>query len=145
MSTRAQVRAQLRAVPAAVSRSHIEEVIGRFLDSYPVRDVEARLSLFADEAQFDDPAGLRVASNKAELRGFFQQTIASGFSIRFLPQRLVVSGNEALQVAEARLQIRDTEPVRLLLYLHFAFGDDGRITQLRTFFDEGCLRPPTAD
>jgi hypothetical protein len=55
---------------------------------------------------------------------------------------LIVTGDEALQVARVLLQVGDSEPMLLLLHLHFVFDADGRITQLRTFFDEGCATMP---
>jgi len=132
------IKRQLAAVPSTVSRDHIEKVVSTFMSTYPVRDVETRLSLFAENLRFDDPAGLKFADNRHELRQFFEDTIARGITIRFFPERLIVNGDEALQIARLLLQVDDTDPVLLLLHMHFVFGSGGLITELRNFFDEDC-------
>lgn len=138
MSTRDRIDQQLGAVPTTVARSHIEDVTTRFMATYAVRDVDTRISLFADDAIFEDPAGLRFANNAVELKGFFT-AIAEGFTITFTHEQLIVTGDEALQIANVRVQEGDSEPAHLHLFLHFVFNGDGLITSLRTFFDQGCV------
>jgi hypothetical protein len=65
MSTHAGFHAQLAMVPRRVERAHIESVVQRFMSTYPVKDVDTRVALFADVLRFDDPAGLQFASNRA--------------------------------------------------------------------------------
>lgn len=138
MSTRDRIDQQLGAVPATIARSHIEDVTTRFMATYAVRDVDTRISLFADDAVFEDPAGLRFANNAVELKGFFT-AIAEGFTITFTHEQLIVTGDEALQIARVRVQEGDSDPAHLHLFLHFVFNGDGLITSLRTFFDQGCV------
>jgi SnoaL-like domain len=132
----------LTAVPTSVERSHIEGVIGRYMATYSTKDVETRLSLFAEALCFEDPVGNRLGSNKAELRSFFESTIASGVSLRFFPERLVVVGDEALQVARLLIERGEHDVTVLSLYLHFVFDGDGLITQVRVFYDAACASQP---
>jgi ketosteroid isomerase-like protein len=132
----------LAAVPSNVERSHIESVVNRYMASYRTRDVETRISLFAEELCFEDPVGHHLASNKAELKKFFESTIATGVSLRFFPERLVVVGDEALQIAKLLIEHGETDTTLLLLYLHFVFGADGFITSVRVFFDANCESKP---
>jgi ketosteroid isomerase-like protein len=132
----------LAAVPTTVERSHIEDVVHRFMSTYASRDVETRISLFAEALCFEDPAGHRLASTKAELEQFFVGTIASGVSLRFFPERLVVVGDEALQIARLLIERGETDTTLLLLHLHFVFNPDGLIAQVRVFFDAGCASTP---
>jgi steroid delta-isomerase len=138
MSTRDRIDQQLSGVPSTIARSHIEDVTTRFMATYAVRDVDTRISLFADDATFEDPAGLRFANNAVELRQFFA-AIADSFTINFEHEKLIVAGDEALQIARVQVQEGDSEPVHLHLFLHFVFNSDGLITSLRTFFDQGCV------
>ncbi len=138
MSTRERIDQQLSAVPATLSRSYIQDVTTRFMASYAVRDVETRVSLFAEDAVFEDPAGLHLAGNAVELKQFFS-TVATRFTIEFTHEQLIVAGDEALQIARVRLQEGDSEPTQLHLFLHFVFDRSGLITSLRTFFDAGCV------
>jgi hypothetical protein len=132
----------LEAVPATVERSHIEGVVRRYMATYPAGDVETRLSLFAESLSFEDPAGHHLGSNKAELGSFFESTSATGVSLCFFPERLIVNGNEAMQSARLLLQRGETDTTLLLLQLHFVFDSDGLITQLRAFYDADCESRP---
>lgn len=138
MSTRDTITDVLKAVPSTVSRTQIEDATQRFMATYPVRDVETRISLFAEGAIFEDPAGLRLANNASELNAFFA-AVAPQFTIKFTPERLVVAGDEALQIAQVYLQLGDAEPAQLQLFLHFVFNSEGLIASLRTFFDHGSF------
>ena len=132
----------LAAVPTSVERSHIESVVDRFMSTYASRDVATRISLFAEELCFEDPAGHRLASNRADLEQFFVGMVASGVSLRFFPERLVVVGDEALQIARLLIERGETDITLLLLHLHFVFNPEGLIAQVRVFFDESCASKP---
>ena len=132
----------LAAVPTSVERSHIEAVVDRFMSTYAARDVDTRLSLFAEELRFEDPVGHHLASNKAELETFFESTIATGASYRFFAERLVVVGNEALLIARLLIERGESDATLLLLHTHFVFDADGLISQVRAFFDANCEWKP---
>jgi hypothetical protein len=132
----------LTAVPTSVDRSHIEGVINSYMGTYATRDVDTRLSLFADMLCFEDPVGHQVASDKAELGTFFESNNATGALFRFFPERLIVNGDEALQVARLLIERGATDATLLLLHLHFAFNADGLITQVRAFYDADCQSKP---
>jgi steroid delta-isomerase len=114
-------------------------VIDRFIASYPPRDVEGRLALFSDSATFDDPAGLRCAAGKEQLRDFFESVVRNGFDISIDPVRRVVIGDEAIQDGILSLQIGDTEPAQMHTLTHFSFDGDGLIAAVRIYFDELSL------
>jgi ketosteroid isomerase-like protein len=132
------------AVPASVARSHVESVVNRFMATYTNSDVETRLSLFAEQLNFEDPVGHRLASNRTELQKFFDETVATGGSFRFFPERLIVVGDEALQVARLLIEHGETDRTLLLLHLHLVFDSAGLITQVRAFYDESCASKPLA-
>jgi hypothetical protein len=132
----------LAAVPSKIERSHIESVVNRYMASYGTRDVETRMSFFAEKLCFEDPVGHHLASNKAELKTFFETTLASGVALRFFPERLVVVGDEALQIATLLIEHGEANTTLLLLYLHFVFGVDGLIVSVRVFYDANCESKP---
>jgi hypothetical protein len=132
----------LAAVPSNIDRSQIEAAVNCYMASYGARDVETRISLFAETLDFEDPIGHHLASTKAELKDFFERTMATGVSLRFIPERLVVVGDEALQIAKLLIAHGETDTTLLLLYLHFIFGADGLITNVRVFYDSTCESKP---
>ena len=129
-------------VPASLEREHVESVVNRFMATYGTSDVDTRVSLFAETLNFEDPVGHHLASNKAELGTFFRQTIATGRSFRFFPERLIGVGDEALQVARLLIEHGETDATLLLLHLHFVFDGHGLITQVRAFYDASCASKP---
>ena len=132
----------LAAAPTSVERSQVESLVNRFMATYARKDVASRLSLFADELFFEDPIGHHLASNKAELKEFFESTEASGVSLRFFPERLIVGGDEALQSARLLIEHAESDVTLLLLHLHFVLNGDGLITQVRVFYDAGSSAKP---
>jgi hypothetical protein len=135
----------LTAVPTTLERSHIEGTVNRYMSTYPTGDVETRLALFTETLRFQDPVGHCLGTNKAELRAFFESTNDTGASIRFFPERLVVVGDEALQVARLLIERDGTDANLLLLYVHFVFAPDGLISQVRAFYDAAARRSPPFD
>jgi hypothetical protein len=132
----------LAAAPTTVERSHIESLVHRFMATYARRDVASRLSLFADELSFEDPIGHHLASNKAELREFFESIAATDVSLRFFPEGLIVGGDEALQSARLLIEHGETDATLLLLHLHFVLNSNGLITQVRVFYDANSAANP---
>jgi hypothetical protein len=132
----------LAAASPRLERSQIESIVGTFMASYATGDVAARVAQFAGTLSFEDPVGHHLASSRTELRQFFDETIATGRSFRFFPERLIVVGDEALQVAKLLIEDGEQDTTLLLMYLHFAFDAEGLITQLRVFYDAGCVSKP---
>jgi steroid Delta-isomerase len=128
----------LAAAPKSMERSHIEDVVSRFMATYATKDVETRVALFAEVLCFEDPVGHHLGSNKAELEAFFETTNATGVSLRFFPERLIVVGDEALQVARLLIDHGGADTTLLLLHVHFVFNSDGLVTHVRVFYDASC-------
>ena len=132
----------LAAATTNVERSQVESVVHRFMATYARGDVVSRLSLFAEELSFEDPIGHQLASNKAELKEFFESIAATGVSLRFFPERLIVGGDEALQSARLLIERGESDATLLLLHLHFVLNGDGLITQVGVFYDADSSAKP---
>ncbi|MGN6474191.1 MAG: nuclear transport factor 2 family protein [Mycobacteriales bacterium] len=132
----------LAAVPTTVERKHIEDVVDRYMSTYATKDIETRLSLFAETLSFEDPIGHHLASTSDELRTFFEATLATGVSLRFFPGRRVVVGDEALQVAKLLIEHEDGDIRLLELYMTVGFNPAGLITQVRVYYDANCEQLP---
>jgi steroid delta-isomerase len=102
--------------------------------------VAARIALFADDALFEDPIGSPPIRGREALAGFFAETVASGIAIELTSERIVVGGDEALSITDARWGFPGTDPARVEIFQIFAFDAQGRIASLRIFMDESCLK-----
>lgn len=128
-------RRTLARVAAVNDRAHIERVLRTYLDSWAAGDVEGRLALFADDVITEDPATVRQAGDKAELRELLLNGIPSDWRLEFAFERLAVTGDEAILSYRVDLCAGDAAPADLVVHAHAVFGPDGLIHQFRTFFD----------
>jgi steroid Delta-isomerase len=132
-------RRVLERVPAANDRSHVEQVLRTYVDSWASGDVEGRLALFADDVVIEDPATVRQAASKAELREFVAHGLPSDWRLAFSFERVAVVGDEAIMTYRVSLRAGDAAPAELLVNSHIVFGPDGLIHRFRTFFDAEAI------
>jgi hypothetical protein len=139
MSARDGVLGQIASVKSSVPREKMEGAVRAFLASYAKKDVESRVKLFADDIHFVDLIGVTPMIGLPQLAKFFRDTVASGFDIEMVPERIVIIENEALSVTRAAWGMAGTPPAKLTIYQTFAFDKDGKIKQMRVYFDAGCV------
>jgi steroid delta-isomerase len=135
--------AQIEAVPSPVERNQMIDVIRTFFKSYPAKDdtdIECRTALFADDVVFEDPVGAPPVVGKPALRKFFKDAVSSGWIIYMASERIVVCGQEAVSLTDASWGLAGQEPARVKIVHTFGFDDDGRISSLRVFFDQGTIQ-----
>ena len=97
------------------------------------------LALFADDIHFVDLIGVEPMIGKAALDRFFRDTIAYGFDIEMNPERIVIIADEALSVTRAAWGMTGQEKARLTIYQAFSFNQEGKIKQIRVYFDANCV------
>lgn len=106
-------------------------------------DREGWVSLFTDDARQEDPLGSPVNEGHEAIGGFFdvtssllgppQMTVHDGYPI--------VIGNEAV-VGFQVVAGSGAERIRIPLIVdHMTFADDGRISELRAFWDPASMIP----
>lgn len=137
-------RRMVDAIPSVNDRSRIEAALRSYVDSWGSGEIEARLSLFANDVVFEDPATVRRATGKAELASFFGSTIPRNWKLSFWFDRVVVVGDEAVLTYRATLRVGDAAPAELLLNAHVQFDAKGLISSFRTFFDADAITDDVA-
>lgn len=133
------VLAQIASVKSSNSREHMETTVRSFLASYARKDVDTRIGLFADDIHFVDLIGVEPMIGKPMLEKFFRDTIAYGFDIEMNPERIVIIEDEALSVTRAAWGMTGQEKARLTIYQAFSFNKQGKIKQIRVYFDANCV------
>jgi steroid delta-isomerase len=109
--------------------------IETFLASYRVKDVAARIALFADDIWFDDPVGTPPILGKAAMNQYFVDTVAGGWDIDLVPKKIIVNGNEAASITEVTASVGGSTPMTTTIVQTFIFDDAGKIKTLRVFAD----------
>lgn len=124
-----------------LARDDMEKTIHAFLATYPAKsmdDVQRRLALFVDDAVFEDPVGGVPMRGKAELTEFFKGAMSVGIVINMRSEQIIVCNTEAISFTQASWGPEGVPPARYRIVHNFIFNPDGKIRQLRIFFDEGC-------
>ncbi len=111
------------------------DAITKFLASYKAKDVATRIALFADDISFEDPVGSPAIVGKPAMQQYFDATIAAGWEIDLVPQKIIVNGSEAAAITEVTAGIGGNPPSVTVIVQHFAFDAAGKFKALRVFTD----------
>jgi steroid delta-isomerase len=109
--------------------------IETFLASYKVKDVVTRIALFADDILFEDPVGSPPVVGKSAMNQYFVDTVASGWEIDLVPNKIFVNGTEAASITQVTAGVGSHPPVTSLIVQHFVFDKTGKFKSLRVFMD----------
>jgi steroid delta-isomerase len=119
----------------------IRATVERYAAVFSAGDREGYLDLFADDATLEDPVGGEVHRGKEALGAFFDTTRAMTPTIELrITGPVRVAGREAAFPGEARPTIGEDQMV-IPIVDTMRFDDEGRITELRAYWDFADLRP----
>ena len=110
-----------------------------YVEGWRSSNREAWLSLFADDAVLVDPAGSPPIEGKEAIAGFWDKTHSLGMKLNPQVSRIVVCGAEAMLVFRMTATAPDGSVMSLDVCDLFSFDEQGRIRQLRAFWDKGCM------
>lgn len=129
----------LQGIPVTLGRDRIEGVVRAYLDTFATKDMAARLALFAEGAEVDDPVGLPTHAGKAALAAFWTPSDEGPGQFTSVLHKVVVNGNEAMANFTVTMTLPGMGEVSIEGFDTLAFDETGRITRLRAFWDEACL------
>lgn len=122
-----------------VNSKMAHDMVQRYFTRYNAGDLNGVLSLFADEAILEDPVGSVPVQGLASIRAFYQEFLKSkaylrlagpvrttGSAIAFSFSALIGKGKDAMIASVVETWLLD---------------DQGRIKEMRAFFDQGDMRP----
>ena|SRR6185437_866034 len=118
-----------------MSKQAQTDAITKFLASYKAKDVATRIALFADDISFEDPVGSEAIVGKAAMQHYFEATIASGWDIDLVPQKIIVNGTEAATITEVTAGVGGNPPTKTTIVQNFIFDAAGKFKALRVFTD----------
>jgi hypothetical protein len=122
-------------------REHAEAIFLTYMNSFETRDVTSRIALFANYVRFDDPADTRRASNKHELRSFFETAMPESWSMCFTLLSFALVGREAIVSYNVKLAAGTDNSSEMTVSAHVVFNKHLLITSWRTFFDVASIKP----
>lgn len=119
----------------------IRATVERYAEVFSAGDKEGYVGLFADDASLEDPVSAGVHTGREAISAFWDQTRQMTANIDLvITGPIRVAGNEAAFPGEARPLLGD-DRMMVPIVDTLSFDDDGKITQLRAFWDFADLRP----
>jgi steroid delta-isomerase len=118
------------------SKESVTALFSRYFQAMNVKDREAWLDCFADDASHEDPVGTPPNVGREAIGRFFDEVTQIPITVRAAADPIVV-GNEALAFVEADAEI-DGRRIRMSRIVdHVVLTPDGsRFQALRAFFDQ---------
>ncbi|MDX6284824.1 MAG: steroid Delta-isomerase [Frankiales bacterium] len=112
-------------------RSTIEQYVARFNSG----DYDGLVALFADDATQEDPVGTPPNVGHEAIRQFFANLEGVGKPQLNVLHDPIIVGSEAILTFSVVTQVGDQKVTVPFVVDHMTLADDGRIAQLRAFFD----------
>ncbi|MEE2961662.1 MAG: nuclear transport factor 2 family protein [Myxococcota bacterium] len=116
------------------------EVIEKYLASWQTHDQEAWLSLFAETAVLNDPAGTPPHRGKDAIRSFWNQ-VHLPFNYEPKIHKFVEAGNEILCHFTMESRGPDGAGMAIDIIDIFTFNTEDQIVELKAFWDQRCVKP----
>jgi len=110
----------------------ITDAVNTYLSSFERQDLEAIVSVFADDCWIEDPVGSERKVGREALREFYKVGLSIGAKMT-LESEIRIAGNEAAfafrldaQIPTGKLTVR---PIDVM-----TFDDNGKVTSMRAYF-----------
>ena len=109
-----------------------------YVDGFERGDLDALVSLFADDATVEDPVGTPPKRGLAEIRAFYAGSLATGAKLELLGDPRCAGDYVAFPFAvklewDGRRQIIEVIDT-------FRFDEAGKITEMRAFFGPANMK-----
>jgi len=117
----------------------IRETLESYLQGWRSGNREEWLSLFTEDATLTDPVGTPANEGKAAISEFWDRIHTLPMSFEPDAERIVVCENESMMVFTMVSRAESGVGMSINIVNTFVHSDDGRITQLKAYWDNGCM------
>lgn len=124
----------------------VREVIQKYMEAWSTDNKELLMSLFAEDASWEDPVGSPAFVGHEGISRFWDfahQGAEQGRTISPQIEQIIACANEG--ILRFTMQVRlpaENKGLDLHVVDHFVIGDDGKIVRARAFWDESCVSVP---
>lgn len=123
-----------------VADKQAREVLQAYLEGWQRKDKESWLALFAADAEVIDPVGAPAHTGLEAISAFWDTVTSTGLALNPTLHRIAVCGDEAVM----SFTMASTAPSGMGMAVEiidvFTFDDGGKISRLRAYWDQGCMR-----
>ena len=118
-----------------VDRATITSAIETYCRVQCDKDAAGWATLFADDVFHEDPVGVQQTRGKHHVVGAFWDSIVRNDVKIWLTDKIIVCGNEAIAIMACEIGPATNRRRLSPVVDQFVFGDDGRITSVRGFYN----------
>lgn len=109
-----------------------------YVSGFAVGDVEAIVSLFAEDATVEDPVGTEPKRGRDAIRAFYAVSVGTGAKLELLGDPRCAADFVAFPFA-VKLEWQGKRQVIEVIDT-FRINDDGKITEMRAFFGPANMK-----
>lgn len=118
----------------------VRAAVDAYIDAYQRADRDVFLAAFADDGVVIDPVGTPPHVGRDARATFWDSVHQLAEKISFDVHDVIVAGDEAAMVFTIQSKVGDNTLLIDAVDV-FTVGDDGRITQMKAYWDLGRARP----
>lgn len=120
------------AAPVVNTAEHLISVAQAYVAALNTSNLQAVVSLFADDATVEDPVGTEARRGIDAIRGFFERVTS-------MPMDVVLDGEVRAAANEVAFGlklsfVREGRPTTVAAIDHFRLNEAGKIVAMRAFF-----------
>lgn len=127
-----------------IAQQAARQTVATYLQGWRDNDKQAWLALFTEDAALIDPVGAPAHVGRAAIAAFWDRVRATGMQMQPQLHRVVVCGDEVLASFTMR-SLAGNAGIDVDIVDIFKLSEDGRIRELRAYWDNGCMRPARVD
>jgi steroid delta-isomerase len=117
---------------AAPAESAMKEALQAYIDHFNAGDLDALISLFADDASVEDPVGSPAKRGLAEIRAFYDESIKTGAKLALSAPIRGSHADAAAMAFEARIGALTIRVIDVM-----TFDSSGKIASMKAYFGQG--------
>ncbi len=118
-----------------MTKKEIEQQLEQYREALKAMDADKWLGHYAEDATVEDPVGGPVFAGRDQLQKFFTGVQKNFKQLHIKPELTVILPPEtAIKGSVTGITVKDVE-VSFTLIATYKFRDDGRIVQMRAFWD----------
>ena len=125
----------MSAVP---SEKVMKEAMQAYIDGFNRADAQAIADLYTDDATVEDPVGSKLKTGKAEIRKFYEFSIATGARLKLAAPIRGSHGNSAAMAFDVELKMPEGQAVIRVIDV-MTFSEEGKFTSMRAFWGPGDM------
>ena len=128
----------------AATPDQVKQAMENYIKAWATNDKDLFLSLFADDATWEDPVGTPPFIGKEGVTKFWDFA-HQGEERSLNPEitQMIACGNEGILRFTMKVRLPEkNQGLDLHAVDHFVLNDQGKVQQARAFWDEHCLKAP---